>query len=125
MSTRRQFIDRSDMQTAIADLNPVPVTLVDAATIAWDPASGDYFMVTLAGNRTLGVPARRPREGQRTVFEIRQDGTGTRLMTWPATWDWGTTGAPTLTTTANKSDLVQIHSRNGVDRATLISKGHN
>jgi hypothetical protein len=29
-------------------------------------------------------------------------------MTWPAAFDWGTTGAPTLTTTASKRDRITL-----------------
>ena len=44
---------------------------------------------------------------------LQQDGTGSRTCTWPSTVDWGTTGAPTLTTTASKVDVVTFLSVNG------------
>lgn len=125
MSTRRNFIDPRDVPAALADLNALPVTLTDAATIAIDPKLGDYFVVTLGGNRTLGVAATPYREGGTYHFEIRQDATGSRLLTWPAAFDWGTVGAPTLTTTANKSDVYRGVFRNGVMRMVIGSKGHN
>ena len=58
-----------------------PVTLTDAATIVVDAALGNYLRVTLAGNRTMGVPA-NPVDGQQLLFELLQDATGSRTVTW-------------------------------------------
>jgi len=58
-----------------------PVALTDAATIAVDASLGNLFVVTLGGNRTMGVPS-TPSDGQQVLFEIIQDGTGSRTVTW-------------------------------------------
>lgn len=58
-----------------------PVPLTDGATIAVDASLGNLFVVTLGGNRTMGVPS-TPSDGQRVMFEIIQDGTGSRTVTW-------------------------------------------
>lgn len=47
------------------------VALTDAATIAVDASLGKVFRVTLAGNRTLGVPT-NGKDGQEIDFEITQ-----------------------------------------------------
>lgn len=86
-----------------------PVALTDAATIAVNASLGNHFRVTLAGNRTMGAPS-SPTDGQKMLFEIIQDGTGSRTMAWTG----GTGGyafgtdvtSPTLTTTINKRDFV-------------------
>lgn len=83
-----------------------PQTLTDAATINWDMALGFNAKVTLGGNRTLAVA--NPQQGQTYSLGVTQDGTGTRTMTWPGSFDWGTTGAPTLTTTINKRDRITL-----------------
>lgn len=59
---------------------PTVKNLVDAATIATDASLGNHFRVTLGGNRTLGNPT-NPVDGQRIIWEITQDGTGSRTIT--------------------------------------------
>lgn len=86
-----------------------PQTLTDAATIATDASLGNRFRVTLGGNRTLGAPT-NPTDGQQVVWEIIQDGTGSRTLSL----DTGTGGfvfgtdiaSITLTTTASKRDFL-------------------
>lgn len=50
-----------------------PVTLTDGATITTDATRGDYFRVTLGGNRTLAVPADGT-DGQRIFIEVLASG---------------------------------------------------
>lgn len=84
----------------------VPVTLTDAANIATDASLGKHFRVTLGGNRTMDNPT-NPINGQKIIYEIIQDGTGSRTITWGSAFAWGTTvTVPTLTTTAAKRDFV-------------------
>jgi hypothetical protein len=83
-----------------------PQTLTDGATVAWDMSLGFNAKVTIAGNRTLTVS--NPVVGMTYCLGVIQDATGSRTMTWPASFDWGTTGAPTLTTTASKRDRIAL-----------------
>lgn len=78
--------------------------LTDAATIDWNTHKGAHCMVTVTNNRTLGTPTAL-RKGKRYSIAIRQDGTGSRLITWPALVKWVGSAAPTLTTTADKVDI--------------------
>ena len=65
--------------------------------------NGNVQTVTLGGNRTFTFA--NPKSGARYSIIIKQDATGSRTVTWPAIkWAGGTT--PTLTTTANKYDIV-------------------
>jgi len=80
-------------------------TLTDAATIALDWDNGNVQKVTLAGNRTFTFAD--PKAGARYMIELIQDGTGSRTITWP-TIKWQDGSAPTLTTTAGKTDLIFI-----------------
>lgn len=50
-----------------------PVTLSDAATVATDASLGTKFRVTIAGNRTLGVPS-NPTDGQSAKWEVTASG---------------------------------------------------
>ena len=68
-------------------VNVGPVTLTDAATIATDASLSNYFRVSMAGNRTLGIPT-NPTDGQKVIWELTASG-GARTVT-PTT---GSTGA--------------------------------
>jgi len=82
-----------------------PTVLTDAATVAWDTNNGYNAYVVLGGNRTIGAPTNL-RSGMTYTLELVQDATGSRVPTWASVWDWGSAGAPTLQTTANKADKV-------------------
>lgn len=91
-------------------LAPAVVTLTDGATISVNAAAGNDFRVTLGGNRTMAAPT-SPVDGQDITFLLTQDGTGSRVVTWNAVYDFGTAGAPTLTTTAGKTDMIAFKYR--------------
>lgn len=55
------------------------ITLTDAATIATNASYGSHFRVSMAGNRTLGVPT-LPTDGQRGLWEVTASG-GARTLT--------------------------------------------
>ena len=79
--------------------------LTDGATIALDWNNSNVQSVTLAGNRTFTFS--NPKSGGRYLILLKQDATGSRTVTWPTIiWQDGT--APTLTTTANKTDLITL-----------------
>lgn len=80
--------------------------LTDGATVTIDAADGNYFRITLGGNRTFAAPS-NPIDGQKIIVEIIQDGTGSRTITWNSVFTFGTdVTSPTLTTTANKRDFI-------------------
>lgn len=80
--------------------------LTDAASIAIDHAAGVNRYLTLGGNRAVAAPTNAKR-GWPLNLLIRQDGTGSRVITgWDATFDFGEGTAPTLSTAANAEDLV-------------------
>lgn len=78
------------------------IVLVDSATITIDCSLGQYFDVTIAGNRTIAFT--NYQIGQMIYLDVKQDGTGSRLLTFGADVHWPFDVAPTLTTTANKVD---------------------
>lgn len=86
----------------------VPVTLVDAATITIDSAVASEFNVTLAGNRTLGVPS-NPVNGAKITLFVKQDATGSRTLTLPTGaggFALGDIANTTLSTAANATDII-------------------
>lgn len=103
---------------------PIPVPLTDAATIATDASLGNYFTVTLGGNRTLGAPT-NPVNGMKAVWRFLQDGTGSRtltLTTGAGGFRLGTDiTATTLTTTASKCDYLGAVYDSTADRWDVIA----
>lgn len=81
-------------------------TDTDAASIAMDFNVSHNHQVTVAGNRTLVFSNGKAGEVYRV--KITQDATGSRLITWPSTVKWAGGTAPTLTTTAARTDLVEF-----------------
>lgn len=68
-----------------------------------DWTTGLMQKITLTANTTLTYTA--PSATARMTLLVIQDGTGSRTVTWPTT-KWAGSGAPTLTTTASRTDIV-------------------
>lgn len=75
----------------------------DGATITFDLDSANTHSVTLGGNRTLALS--NSDAGQKFIIRLTQDGAGSRTVTWFSTIKWAGGVTPTLTTTANKTDV--------------------
>jgi len=73
-------------------------------SIDWN--DGNTQLLTLTGNCTLTLS--NPKDGFRYLLVLVQDGTGTRTITWPSSVKWPTGAAPTLSTAANKADIVTL-----------------
>lgn len=83
-------------------VTPRMITLTDGATVTVDLSKRGINTVTLGGNRTIAVSGETV--GQVFVLRLVQDATGSRTVTWFSTIKWEDNTAPTLTTTANKTD---------------------
>jgi hypothetical protein len=83
------------------------VILTDGANIATDASLGNIFTVTLGGNRTLDNPTNAA-SGQVIIYRIKQDGSGSRTITWGSDFRFSGGTAPTLTTTANRTDYIHF-----------------
>ena len=79
-------------------------TDTDGTTITFDMSASNVHTVTLGGNRTLAVS--NTSTGQAFIIRLIQDGTGNRTVTWFSTIKWAGGSVPTLTTTANKIDVL-------------------
>lgn len=84
--------------------------LTDAATISVDASFSNVFDITLTGNRTLGAPSNPPtdtKKAQMILFRVRQDGTGSRTLSYNAVYRFSSSlPAPTLSTAANAVDYL-------------------
>jgi len=97
--------------------NFTATTLTDGATIAWDLSQNQVAVVTLGGNRAMGNPTAIV-AGAVYILIVKQDGTGGRTLSFPfGSSGAGNTGyrfagatsssgAPTLSTGANKIDII-------------------
>ena len=86
-----------------------------AATI--DMNDGNVHHVQLTGNCTFTF-SNPIATGDSSSFTLilEQDGTGSRTATWPASVKWAAATAPTLTTTADKFDVLAFTTVDGGTR---------
>ncbi|MFC1510591.1 beta strand repeat-containing protein [Candidatus Omnitrophota bacterium] len=86
--------------------------LTDAATVNIDWSDSSVQSVVLGGNRTINLT--NGQDGGRYTLIVKQDGTGSRTVTWGASVRWADATTPTLTTTADKTDYITFI-YNGID----------
>jgi len=65
-------------------------------------SDGTIQILTLTGNCTFTFPTATA--GKSFMILLKQDGTGSRTVTWPASVKWPGASAPTVTSTASKLD---------------------
>ena len=96
------------------------ITVTDAASVIVSMAKANTFVVTLAGNRTLGFPSPIP-PGQSGMIYIYQDGTGSRTLAYTSCWRFAGGSTPTLTTTASAVDMLtySVRSSATIDAALV------
>lgn len=82
-------------------------TLADGANIAWNGSLGIAAQVTLGGDRTMDAPTLLIL-GQVYVLHVIQDGTGTRLLTWDAAFNFPGGTPPTLSVGVNDHDVIMF-----------------
>lgn len=70
-------------------------------------ANGTVQILTLTGNATITMPTAAA--GKSFIIILRQDGTGSRSVTW-STVNWAGATAPTVTGTASKQDIFSFFS---------------
>lgn len=78
------------------------VTANTSTAYTIDLANGSVQILTLTGNCTYTFPT--PVAGKSFFLVQKQDATGSRTVTWPASVKWPIATAPTLTSTASKAD---------------------
>ena len=82
------------------------VTDPGTGTVNFNLALSDMHATTLTGNRTLTLS--NVQVGQRFNLTLKQDATGSRTVTWWSGIQWPGGTVPTLTTTANRSDVFEF-----------------
>ena len=111
-------------QTFTAAQRGTVSALTDGATITPNFATANNFSVTLGGNRTLANPTNLT-AGQSGAIAITQDGTGSRTLAFGSYWKFAGGTAPTLTTTASKTDVLvyYVESTTRISAQVLLNMG--
>ena len=79
-----------------------PYSANSSTAITLDLTNGTVQIITLTGNATITMPTAT--SGKSFIMFLKQDGTGSRTVTWSTVkWPGGT--APTVTSTASKQDI--------------------
>ena len=78
------------------------VTANTSTAYTVDLANGSVQILTLTGNCTFTFPTATAGKG--FTLLLKQDGTGSRTVTWPSSVKWPASTAPTITSTASKGD---------------------
>jgi len=86
------------------DAAPSYVELTDKPTITVDWSKGNTQAVTLHGNRAFTFS--NALKGWKYLLILKQDATGSRIVTWPSSVRWPGVTGPTLATTAGKTDYL-------------------
>jgi hypothetical protein len=105
---------------SLAILYPAPVTLSDGATINTDASQSNHFRVTLGGDRTLANPTSAT-DGQRITWEIIQDATGSRFLSYGSKFTFGTdVTSPVLSVTGNLRDFITAVYNSTTDKFYVV-----
>lgn len=96
------------------EYHPVTTVASSGATETIDASAGSVYDITLDAACTISLtnPASSGFMTTLTVI-LRQDGTGGRLVTWPAAVKWAGGVAPTLSTAASAKDVLILSTTDG------------
>jgi hypothetical protein len=81
--TSRYFAREDHVHADAARVSPAPITVADADTITFDASRGDYFRITVGGDRALAAPANGT-DGQRILVEVLAADADRRLSLDPS-----------------------------------------
>lgn len=76
-------------------------------------ANGNVFSLTMTGNVTFTFSGATAATACSFGVYLKQDATGSRTVTWPASVKWAGATAPTLSTAANALDILVFESIDG------------
>jgi len=107
----------TDLAGKVSTTNGGGETFFDAgnsgASINLNVANGNVQKVTLTANTTVTLTSPASGVMCSLTLLVFQDATGSRTITWPASVKWGNAGAPTLTLTASKMDIISLFTVDG------------
>jgi hypothetical protein len=96
-------------------------TLTDATSITVSMNTGNNFLVTLGGNRTLAAPSNAT-AGQTGSIYVIQDGTGSRTLSYNSVWKFPGGSAPAATSTSAAVDMIVYNARSATTVDAIMVK---
>jgi len=96
-------------------------TLTDATSITVSMNTGNNFLVTLGGNRTLAAPSNAT-AGQTGSIYVIQDGTGSRTLSYNSVWKFPGGSAPAATSTSAAVDMIVYNARSATTVDAVMIK---
>jgi hypothetical protein len=110
------YFTATDVEAALQELAKKDIGYVahgnTGSTETFDALTG-WHSATLDANCTVTFTGATSGLVAAMVLELKQDGTGSKLVTWPGAVVWPGGTAPTLSTAANATDLLMFFSRDG------------
>lgn len=110
-SQARSYADNELQRPILKDYGEEIQTLsISTGASTWDIESGNHAQITLTENTTLTI-SNPTATGDfcGCILFVTQDGTGGRTLTFPASVQ----AAPTVTSTASKSDVYMLWTKDG------------
>lgn len=104
----------------------LPTALAPGTTVTMDASVNNSFTLVPAQNFTLANPT-NPQNGQKILLRIKQDGTGSRVITYDTKFRFGTgIATAVLSTGANKVDYLGFYYDSTDDRWDVVAfeNGH-
>jgi hypothetical protein len=90
------------------------------AVVVADPSSFQITTATLTASGAVPAFPAPGGPGANFLLVLTQDGTGSRVPTWPAGTKWAAATAPTLSTGAGKVDALAFESFDGTTWAGRV-----
>ena len=108
-------IDENQVVKFDAGIQEESTALTSGTTVALDLNLGTVFTLTLAHNLGTFNWTNPAASGYASSFilKVKQDGTGSRTISWPAAVDWASATAPTISTSANAVDVFAFFTVDG------------
>ena len=107
-----------------AQAGRVESVTVGAANVQLNFANANMFNLTLGINTHLNLPS-NPTVGQAGTIVVKQDGTGSRTLSYASSWEFPGGTAPTLTTTASAEDRIDYYvvAANAIHAVATLNMG--
>lgn len=98
-------------------------TIISSGVCTLNFGTRNNFEVILTNNSTFASPVNAS-GGQCGAITIRQDGTGSRLITYSGSWSFVSNTAPTLTTSASGVDILTYYCVNPNRVSAILSANY-
>jgi hypothetical protein len=89
-----------------AAYTPASAVTFSATAMTLNCDASNVFTTTLTANVTTAPTLSSPNDGQTINWFLTQDGSGSKTMTWPASFKWPGGSPGVLSTAANAVDLL-------------------